>query len=281
MIYPLFYTAFACRASACRHTCCRGWEIRIDPAAAEKYDALPGALGDALRCATARDAEGAFFRLTENGDCPFLRPDGLCRLIAEGGKDLLCGICAAHPRFFGRVRGTDVCGLGLSCEAACALLLRAEPLLFADSGTGTLLTPAALLRRLAPELRREERTFVPALTPRRLTALGDLLARCEPIDGAWPGQVRAVLGDARKAAADGRAYWERCDRAFFRRLYVYVLYRSLTVCGTARDAAAFARAHVTFILLRAAATGDPAESARRWSEAIEYSDVNAALLPKN
>ena len=31
LIYPATADAFRCIADACRHTCCKGWEIDIDP----------------------------------------------------------------------------------------------------------------------------------------------------------------------------------------------------------------------------------------------------------
>lgn len=281
MIYPVFYTAFRCAAGACRHTCCRGWEIGIDPASAARYRAEPGPLGEELRRQMRTEDGESCFRLTGTGDCPFLRPDGLCRLIAERGKVFLCEICAAHPRFFGRLGNTEYCGLGLSCEAACALLLRPGPLLFADGKTGRLQSADALFRRLLPALRREERLFLPALTPRDLAALQALLARCEAPDPAWEAETAACLADLSAAARMGRDYWGRCDRAVFRKLYAYVLYRRLEQTQTAdpHAVAACARLHVTYVLLRAAAAGDPAESAGRWSAAVEYSDVNAPLLP--
>lgn len=31
LIYPATADAFHCIADACRHTCCKGWEIDIDP----------------------------------------------------------------------------------------------------------------------------------------------------------------------------------------------------------------------------------------------------------
>ena len=48
-VYPDFYRAFACKASFCRHSCCRGWEIDVDEESAAYYCALPGKLGDDLR----------------------------------------------------------------------------------------------------------------------------------------------------------------------------------------------------------------------------------------
>ena len=119
---PDFYPAFRCRAAACLHSCCRGWEIDVDEASAGRYRKLSGLLGDALREALFADAEGWHFRLDGEERCPFLQKDGLCRLIRELGEEALCDICALHPRFFQEIGEDELWGLGLSCEAAAALL---------------------------------------------------------------------------------------------------------------------------------------------------------------
>ena len=114
MIVPSFYPAFRCRAAACRHSCCRGWEIGIDADTAQRYLSFPGPLGHELRETILQDEDGASFRLTAADACPFLRADGLCRLILTQGEGFLCEICREHPRFYGQVVETELAGLGLS-----------------------------------------------------------------------------------------------------------------------------------------------------------------------
>ncbi len=125
IIAPHIYARFQCIASACRHTCCVGWEIDIDPVTLAHYDALPGHLGDDLRASIDRSSGVTpCFHLTPDERCPHLRDDGLCRIIAELGEEALCGICRDHPRYRNRLPdGTIELGLGLCCEAACALIL--------------------------------------------------------------------------------------------------------------------------------------------------------------
>ena len=106
-VYPDFYRAFACKASFCRHSCCRGWEIDVDEESAAYYRALSGKLGDDLRAALVEEAGVWHFRLTDDERCPFLRRDGLCRLIRELGEHALCDICALHPRFYGELGSFD------------------------------------------------------------------------------------------------------------------------------------------------------------------------------
>ena len=91
-IKPSFYDRFSCLASACRHSCCVGWEIDIDERSIEKYAAIEGELGQELKRAIALEPE-AHFILDEEERCPFLREDGLCRLYLALGESALCEIC--------------------------------------------------------------------------------------------------------------------------------------------------------------------------------------------
>ena len=51
LIYPATADAFRCIADACRHTCCKGWEIDIDPNTRAKYAAMTGEIGQRLNAA--------------------------------------------------------------------------------------------------------------------------------------------------------------------------------------------------------------------------------------
>ena len=88
MLYvrPDFYDDFRCLASRCRHSCCVGWEIDVDAQTLAYYQTLGGPLGDELREKIAL-SPAQHFRLSEGERCPFLRADGLCRLILTLGED--------------------------------------------------------------------------------------------------------------------------------------------------------------------------------------------------
>lgn len=95
---PEYYTHFHCIASACRHTCCAGWEIDVDEETLQVYQQMPGALGDKLRRSISME-ETPHFVLDQRERCPFLCENGLCEVIIEKGEDALCQICRDHPRF--------------------------------------------------------------------------------------------------------------------------------------------------------------------------------------
>ncbi|MGN1020623.1 MAG: flagellin lysine-N-methylase, partial [Aristaeellaceae bacterium] len=98
LIAPAYYPRFRCLAGACRHTCCRGWEIDVDDEALARYGQVDGPLGDKLRRAIDREGDTPHFRLDGQENCPFLTGEGLCELILRLGEDSLCQVCADHPR---------------------------------------------------------------------------------------------------------------------------------------------------------------------------------------
>ena len=279
-VYPDFYPRFACKASACRHSCCRGWEIDVDDRSAARYLRQDGPLGDALRGALEADRDGWHFRLDAGERCPFLRSDGLCRLICELGEDSLCDICALHPRFYGERGDFEFCGLGLSCEKAAELLLESgEPLRF-TAGDAVWELPG-LLRALGLEVDPDALRFRPRPGRERYAALLARLAETEPIDALWPrelAELRAALDSSLVPAAERHA--RDYDAGRFDRIFACILFRQLERledCGLPA-LLAFAGDSTEFIFLQDALHPDTAEHLRRWSEQIEYSTENVELL---
>lgn len=126
MIYikPSFYDDFKCTATQCSDNCCIGWEIDIDDKTLEKYNELKGDFGDEIREKIEKSPDGSnCFKLADDDRCPFLNSENLCRIHINCGEDALCDICKNHPRFFEWFPGVTECGLGLSCEEVCRILL--------------------------------------------------------------------------------------------------------------------------------------------------------------
>ncbi len=122
-VAPDYYNSFSCIASACRHSCCVGWDIGIDGETYGYYKTVGGELGEKLKASIAVTDEGACFVTDENLRCPFLKSDGLCELICKLGEESLCDICSDHPRFRNFFTDRTEIGLGLCCEAAARLIL--------------------------------------------------------------------------------------------------------------------------------------------------------------
>ena len=124
VIAPAYYNDFACIASACRHSCCIGWEVDIDDESAERYAEMRHPYASAIR--DSIEGEPPHFVLSEGERCPHLDASGLCRIITECGEESLCQICTDHPRYRNYYDGVVEIGLGLSCEEAARLVLESE-----------------------------------------------------------------------------------------------------------------------------------------------------------
>ncbi len=120
---PNYYKDFHCIADKCRHSCCIGWEIDIDPETMSKYNSVCGEFGTRLKCGIKNENGIDSFILGENERCPFLNQKGLCDIITELGEDHLSQICNDHPRFRNFFSDREELGLGLCCEEACRIIL--------------------------------------------------------------------------------------------------------------------------------------------------------------
>ena len=272
-LQPDFYERFRCRASACRHSCCRGWEIDIDENTLELYQSLSGEWREKMDAAIVCDDSGAHFRLTEDERCPFLQQDGLCELICAFGEDALCDICALHPRFYELVGSYELAGLGLSCEAVCDLLLAEEgELTLGCEETGEVIPLSSLLNRLGLENAQGVLRFVPT---ENLEELLLHLEGTEPIDAAWTEELDCLRKALKAGAKPELPTGPRYDR-----MLQYIVYRGLEHAETAGWPAVlrYAREGVSFIALLDALYGEDPEHLRRWSEQIEYSTENVDLL---
>ena len=131
---PSYYDRFRCLASACPDSCCKEWDVDVDEAAAARYRALTGPLGDRLR-QVLRDTPWGVQMAAENGRCPMWRADGLCRIQAELGEAALCRVCREFPRLRHDYGDFLELGLELSCPEAARLILTAPAVHFARRGS--------------------------------------------------------------------------------------------------------------------------------------------------
>lgn len=122
---PPYFDAFRCLAGSCPDSCCHLWEVEVDDVSAQRYRALPGPLGDALRASLYEDDGATYLSLTQ-GRCPMWRTDGLCRIQAELGEGALCHTCREFPRLRHDYGDFVELGLELSCPEAARLILHAE-----------------------------------------------------------------------------------------------------------------------------------------------------------
>lgn len=122
---PSYYLAFTCIADKCRHSCCIGWEIDVDPQTLDTYQTMTHPYGETVRKSISY-RETPHFRLGDKDRCPHLNDHGLCNIILHAGEGYLCEICREHPRFYHETAGGREVGLGMACEEACRLILSWE-----------------------------------------------------------------------------------------------------------------------------------------------------------
>ena len=188
LFVPNYYDSFRCIAERCRHNCCIGWEIDIDPDTLELYEDIGGDFGLRIKSAISYDGEPHFI-LKENDRCPFLNEKGLCDIITELGDGALCDICADHPRYRNYVGDDLEMGLGLCCEEAARLILsQKEKVCLIDADTGNA-APLSDERR-ALLLKLQDRTLpfksrISSLFTPDLADAFEFLSSLERLDPSW------------------------------------------------------------------------------------------------
>lgn len=123
---PTYFDEFHCIADRCPDSCCKEWDVQVDPEAAAFYRSLPGPLGDRLR-EVLKDEDGETVMAITDGRCPMWRQDGLCRIQAELGEAALCKTCREFPRLTHDYGDFIERGLELSCPEAARIILTAIP----------------------------------------------------------------------------------------------------------------------------------------------------------
>ena len=117
-----YFDRFRCIAGRCPDSCCKDWDVQLDPKTAKYYRSLPGELGGRLRSVMADDPEAGTVMVNEQGRCPMWRQDGLCQIQAELGETALCQVCRDYPRLTHDYGNFVELGLELSCPEAARLI---------------------------------------------------------------------------------------------------------------------------------------------------------------
>lgn len=302
-VFPDYYKDFRCIGGACKHNCCIGWEIDIDPDTAAFYETVPGAMGQRLKENISREGEPHFI-LGEGERCPFLNERNLCDIILTLGEEHICSICTEHPRFYNELPDNRVeAGLGLCCEEAARLILsRKEPVsLEYDCETGEE-DVVIVLRDEAISILQDRGQSIDARVEEMLQLCGasrpgktvgqwaEILLGLERLDEAWTELLDLLLEKGPQANAVDFDIYMQERQTEYEQLLVYLVYRHLVGAVDESDLAARAGfAALGYRLLHAMGaaiwteTGDftfeqQVELARLFSSEIEYSDENLDIL---
>ena len=135
VLEPEYFQQFRCIAGACPDSCCIGWDVAVDQATFERYQNCPQPqLQELLQNHVVRNSEPvggsgyipfALIRL-QDGRCPFLEPEGLCRIQRQWGEEALSETCAGFPRSYNAVGDMLERSLCLSCPEAARLVLQED-----------------------------------------------------------------------------------------------------------------------------------------------------------
>lgn len=305
-VYPDYYPQFSCIASRCKHSCCIGWEIDIDPASLARFRSIQGPMGQRL-AESISHGEDPHFILGKGERCPFLNGEGLCDLILYGGEAILCQICTDHPRYRNFLPGRTEIGLGLCCEAAGKLILaQKEPVTLCVSGTEEGLEPEAdsllVLRQQAldiaqdrnlPFASREEallerfQGWIPDLTAPQWA---EVYLSLERLEDTWTGVLENLQEHGDQVDIPSFAQYMAGRGEEYEQLLVYFLYRHFLTAyedGDVGSKVSFAVLSTRILFWLGAlhwqqrgsfSLEDQMEYARLYSAEIEYSPDNLDAL---
>lgn len=118
------YKDFECVADACPNTCCGGWRIEIDEKTYQKMVDNQERLGVPAEEWISQEDDAYLVNLDENGRCPMLNENNLCRIVLKLGPEYLCTTCMGYPRSL-RIFGNVIEGqLSMSCPEVIARLMK-------------------------------------------------------------------------------------------------------------------------------------------------------------
>ena len=138
---PIYYEKFKCIADRCKHNCCIGWDVEIDKETYNQYLLKNGNLGEKIRRNIYVEDEIPYFKMKNDGKCPFLNQCSLCDIICECTEKEIPYICRMHPRFKNVFSERTEYGLGLCCEEAARIIISEERLfglMLSESGDENL-----------------------------------------------------------------------------------------------------------------------------------------------
>lgn len=253
---PDYYDEFVCIADRCKNTCCAQWEIDVDSVSMERFREHPDIM---------EHISDGCITLKEDGNCPFLNEKGLCKMILKYGEDMLCDVCTDHPRYISEVDEDEFIGVGISCEAACDLILNRKEQF-----------------RLIPPLQMPliDRVFEAEILTELLNGLSpdessskehaELLLTFEILEPEWK-KMLLNLASSPVSGEDRDSYIDSHSMQF-RNLIGYFLYRHDNDFYLAATSARM------IAELTIANNMTLEDVARMYSAEIEYSDINCDLL---
>lgn len=138
ILFPEYMNSFKCISSNCDDTCCSEWSVVIDKLTYHKYCSCKDiSLKDEIKKNIIINKKSknietyAYIKMKQNGICPFLTSDKLCKIQSNLGQDYLSNTCSMYPRKINKVNGIQEVSATLSCPEVTRLaILNKKPMEF-------------------------------------------------------------------------------------------------------------------------------------------------------
>lgn len=116
---PDYYEQFQCTASKCPTTCCMQWRIAVDDETFFRWD-------EEWKSHVKQGEDGYVIALGQDGMCPFLNDEKLCKIVIRDGDQAISHTCQTFPREEHIYNGRIDRALTPGCPAVLDLLWQQE-----------------------------------------------------------------------------------------------------------------------------------------------------------
>ena len=124
LLTPSFTKEFNCIADKCTYSCCKNWSVLFHEEHRQKF--LNNGITDIDELSNKKAPDLYSMRLTEDGSCPYLNENGLCKMIIKCGNDkVLCDTCQTFPRIIQIKNNVMEYTLSNACPAVLKILEKA------------------------------------------------------------------------------------------------------------------------------------------------------------
>lgn len=129
VLRPTLVSKFKCSGEVCQDSCCAGWRIDIDKETFNKYKNIKDYrfIGMDRHISRSRSQNNRFTygKITlQQGRCPYMTEEGLCRIQKELGEEYLSVTCDTFPRSYMNVNDMLEQSLSTTCEEVVKLLVQ-------------------------------------------------------------------------------------------------------------------------------------------------------------
>ena len=124
-IRPTYVREFQCDGTVCSSRCCKNWRVTIDDDTYQKFLALEDR-NEILDKLEPLDENVFVVKLKDDGSCPFLDDDLLCRIQKRHGEECLSAICQSFPRVTYQLGNVLAQSLTPTCPLAARMILLSD-----------------------------------------------------------------------------------------------------------------------------------------------------------